>query len=157
MHGGQALQSAAEAGLEAAILWLLENGADVNAQGGVYANALQAASYSGNENVVHILLEKGADVNAQGGEYCNTLQAASYRGLENVVRILLEKGTDVNAQGGRYGNALHWVAREVLFYQYGQSSTPTGMFTDVTPHRLVEIKFPMCPQISLILHTFSPA
>ena len=51
-------------GNEAVVKLLLENGADVNAQGGQYGNALQGAVQSGNEAVVKLLLEDGADVNA---------------------------------------------------------------------------------------------
>ena len=36
---------------------LLENGANVNAKGGVHGNALQAASVRGHEAVVRLLLE----------------------------------------------------------------------------------------------------
>ncbi|KAF2647015.1 hypothetical protein K491DRAFT_615416, partial [Lophiostoma macrostomum CBS 122681] len=39
---------------------LLDKGADVNAQGGLYGNALQAASIKGHEQVVKLLLDKGA-------------------------------------------------------------------------------------------------
>jgi ankyrin repeat protein len=46
---------------------LLENGAEVNAEGGEYGNALQAASFRGNEAIVKLLLENGAEVNAEGG------------------------------------------------------------------------------------------
>ncbi|KAK3174277.1 hypothetical protein OEA41_001521 [Lepraria neglecta] len=84
----------------------LNEGADVNAQGGDYGNALQAASYRGHDRVVQILLDKRADINAQGGGYGNALQAASYGGYDRVVQILLDKGADINAQGGAYGNAL---------------------------------------------------
>ena len=56
VHGGQALQSAAEAGLETALLGLLENGVDVNARGGQYGNALQVASLKGHEIVARMLL-----------------------------------------------------------------------------------------------------
>ncbi|KIK64486.1 hypothetical protein GYMLUDRAFT_415104 [Collybiopsis luxurians FD-317 M1] len=72
---------------KAVVQLLLENGADVNAQGGFYGNALQAAE---NEAVVKLLLEYGADVNAQGGFYGNVLQAAAERGNEAVVKLLLE-------------------------------------------------------------------
>ncbi|SLM41431.1 P-loop containing nucleoside triphosphate hydrolase, partial [Lasallia pustulata] len=85
----------------------IDEGADINAQGGRYGNALQAASERGHDQVVRMLLDKGADVNAQGGEYGNALYAASERGHDQVVRMLLDKGADVNAQGGRYGNALY--------------------------------------------------
>ena len=85
---------------------LLEEGADVNAQGGFYGNALQAASSQNDEIVIRLLLNKGADVNAQGGHYGNALQAASFHDNETTLRLLLDKGADVNAQGGYYGNAL---------------------------------------------------
>ncbi|KDR77836.1 hypothetical protein GALMADRAFT_65679, partial [Galerina marginata CBS 339.88] len=42
---------------------LLENGAEVNAQGGFYGNALQVASYGGHKGIVKMLLENGAEVN----------------------------------------------------------------------------------------------
>jgi ankyrin repeat protein len=86
---------------------LLDNGENVNMQGGdYYGSALQAASYNGLEEMVKLLLEKGADVNAQGGYYGNALQAASVDGSKAVVRLLLDEGADVTAQGGVYGNAL---------------------------------------------------
>jgi ankyrin repeat protein len=40
---------------------LLDNGADVNARGGIYGNALNAASYNGHEQVEKLLIDKGAD------------------------------------------------------------------------------------------------
>ena len=93
-------------GLGKVVKLLLDAGADVNAQGGVYGNALQAASYGGDEQVMKLLLDAGADVNAQGGDYGNALQAASHGGHEQVMKLLLNAGADVNAQGGVYGNAL---------------------------------------------------
>ena len=100
------LYYASLAGLQQVITHLLENGADVNAQGGQYGNALQAGSLKGHKEIVELLIEKGADVNAQGGRYGNALQAGSLRGHEATVKLLIEKEADVNAQGGRYGNAL---------------------------------------------------
>jgi ankyrin repeat protein len=57
---------------------LLDTGAEVNAQGGLYGSALQAASVQGHEKVVQMLLNAGADVNAEGGYYGDALRAASY-------------------------------------------------------------------------------
>jgi len=71
---------------------LLDNGADVNAQGGYYGNALQAASFEGSDTAVQMLLDKGADVNAQGGGYGNALKAATLEGNDSTVQILLSKG-----------------------------------------------------------------
>ncbi|CAG7554296.1 unnamed protein product [Fusarium equiseti] len=85
---------------------LINKGAGVNAQGGLYGNALQAASAEGHSEIVGLLLEKGADVNAQGGNYGNALQAASAGGYSKIVELLLETGADVNAQGRLYSNAL---------------------------------------------------
>ncbi|KAF5351444.1 hypothetical protein D9758_013510 [Tetrapyrgos nigripes] len=82
----QPLYYASYTGLKSVVMYTLEKGADVNAQGGEYGNALQAASRSGHLEVVRALLEKGADVNAQGGFYGNALQAASYNGHLEVVR-----------------------------------------------------------------------
>ncbi|KAF8466290.1 ankyrin repeat-containing domain protein, partial [Gautieria morchelliformis] len=96
-----------EAGLAMVSRDLLEKGAAVNAQGGLYGNALQAASSRGRHAIVQLLLEKGADVNVQGGLYGNALQAASSEGHHPIVKLLLERGADVNAQGGTNGNALH--------------------------------------------------
>jgi ankyrin repeat protein len=84
----------------------LEEGADINAQGGCYESALQAASEGGHEQVVRLLIDKGADVNAKGGYIESALQAASSGGHEQVVRLLIDEGADVNTQGGHYGSAL---------------------------------------------------
>lgn len=43
-------------------LLLLENGANVNAQGGKYGTALEAARRGGSPEIVHLLMENGADV-----------------------------------------------------------------------------------------------
>ncbi|KAF7345856.1 putative ankyrin repeat protein [Mycena venus] len=101
-----ALHAAVEMGHAGISRQLLECGADVNAQGGLYGSALQAASKQGNEVVIKLLLEYGADVNVQGGLYGSALQHASSLGHESIVRLLLEHGADVNVQGGWYGSAL---------------------------------------------------
>ncbi|KAH6666209.1 hypothetical protein B0J14DRAFT_199342 [Halenospora varia] len=100
------LYYASQQGLLKPLRLLLEEGANVNAQGGDYGNSLQAASARGHKAIVALLLEKGADVNAQGGHYGNALQAASAGGHKAIVALLLKKGADVNAQGGTYGSAL---------------------------------------------------
>ncbi|KAJ7089482.1 ankyrin repeat-containing domain protein [Mycena crocata] len=111
---------------------LLENGADVNAQGGAHGSALQAsatAMSSGEVEMDALLLANGADINTQGGTYGNALQAECYnsrtdvaaarQGYTEIVRHLLDQGPDVNAQGGKYGTALkaaainRWGGQEV--------------------------------------------
>ena len=87
---------------------LLEAGANINTQGGVFGNALQAASEYAHTEVVQELLECGANSNAQGGEFGSALQAAcaAFTPNEELVQMLLDAGVNVNAPGGIYGNAL---------------------------------------------------
>jgi ankyrin repeat protein len=73
------LLTAIEFQKETLVRCLVENGADVNAQGGFYGNPLQAAATT-NIEIVRYLIENGADVNAQGGFYGNPLQAAVNHG-----------------------------------------------------------------------------
>ncbi|KIK60741.1 hypothetical protein GYMLUDRAFT_138776, partial [Collybiopsis luxurians FD-317 M1] len=85
---------------------LLQAGADVNAQGGIYGTALQAGAAKGNKEIVEYLMHMGADVNAQGGDYGTALQAATVNDKKEIVGYLLQAGANVNAQGGIYGAAL---------------------------------------------------
>ena len=100
------LYYAALLGLSVITKLQLDQGAQVNAQGGRYGNALQAASARGYEQIVKMLLDNKAEVNAQGGHYGNALLAASEKGHEQVVKMLLDNKAEVNAQGRYYGNAL---------------------------------------------------
>lgn len=104
--GVDALQWASLRGQSVIVKWLLEKGADVNAQGGKYGNALHAAVSGGYSEVVQQLLDSGADVNAQGEYFANALQAAAATGHEAIVQLLLKNGANVNARGGRYGTTL---------------------------------------------------
>jgi ankyrin repeat protein len=64
---GNALQQAAARGNVQIFKWLLEQGAEFNAEGCVsYGSALQAAICGGNYEVFQLLLGRGADVNALG-------------------------------------------------------------------------------------------
>ena len=51
-------------GLKYVVESFLNEGADVNAQGGRYGNALQKASEGGHDKVVQMLLNKGSDIDA---------------------------------------------------------------------------------------------
>ncbi|KAF5353786.1 hypothetical protein D9758_010624 [Tetrapyrgos nigripes] len=128
------LHDAARNGYFHIVKVLVENGADVNAEGGyfgfalqaaassgklwAYGFALQAAAFQGNLDIVKYLVEKGADVNAKGGNYGFALQAAADR--MDIVKYLVEKEADVNAKGGEYGFALqaaaYWGNLDVVKY-----------------------------------------
>ena len=91
---------------------LLDNGADINAQGGHFHNALIAASYDGQKRTVQLLLDNGAEVNAQGGCIGNALIAAYSKGHEQIIRLLLDNGADINAQITCCGNLLQRASGE---------------------------------------------
>ncbi|KAK3346555.1 ankyrin repeat-containing domain protein [Lasiosphaeria hispida] len=115
---------------------LLGDGADIDAQGGLYGMALQAAAGEGNKEIVAMLLDKGADVNAPGGPYGTALQAAAGEGNEEIVAVLLDKGADVNAQGGLYGTAIQAAAGKgnkeimmILLDKGADINTQGGLFS----------------------------
>ena len=95
---------AVEYGYDQIVQLLLDQGADINAQGGYFASALCLTIARGDEKVVQTLLDKGVDINNLA--YGNAIQQASYYGHEKVVQMLLNNGVDINAQGGGLGNAL---------------------------------------------------
>ncbi|KAF7368010.1 Ankyrin [Mycena sanguinolenta] len=79
-------------GKKAIIRLLLENGADVNANGGL---ALQLASAQGNDDMVQFLIHSGADVNRRSGRPGTALLAAASKGHESTVRLLLENNANI--------------------------------------------------------------
>jgi len=85
--------------------WILQTGADINANGGLCGNALQAASINGHQKVVQLLVDKGVDVNAEGGCYGSALAAALGQRNEELVRLLLENGANPNGGESRDGGS----------------------------------------------------
>lgn len=89
-------------GLPATARYLLDEGADVNAEGGFFGCPLQASSIRGHSEVVRLLLNKGANANTYSGFFSNALQAAVVEGHSEIVQLLLEYGADIGD-----GIALH--------------------------------------------------
>lgn len=103
VEGGMALYTAADGGHEKIVQLLLKRGVHVNSGGG---NALEVAAYKGHEKIMQLLLEGGADVHAQGGDFGGALLAAASGGHAKAMRLLFESGVDVNAQGASFEDAL---------------------------------------------------
>ncbi|GFP55693.1 putative ankyrin repeat protein L93 [Trichoderma asperellum] len=125
---GSALHSACIDRNQEKARWLLDRGADVNAESDKYGTPLHAVMkfipttrrISKEEEdrlkketvlIVQLLISKGACVNQvnQKGDHQDTpLQAACGNELIDVetVRLLLKHGADINAEGGKHGTAL---------------------------------------------------
>lgn len=112
---GAALHVACNKGSTETVRWLLDNGADVNAESGRFATPLQAAVAGAPLDreqevldIVELLMERGARVNQQGGEYGTALLAAfgKWDADERLRDLLLKHGADVNMAGGKYGSVL---------------------------------------------------
>ena len=94
---------------------LLENGADIHAEGGFGGNAMQAASFNGLAKILALLLHHRADVNSRGGAYGIDLIAAccnvgkKEEAIETV-KVLITNGADVNYVGEHHGSALYEAA-----------------------------------------------
>jgi ankyrin repeat protein len=91
---------------------LVDEGAKVNTQGGIYGNALQTACARGDEETAKMLLSKGAEVNAQGGRYCNAILAAYAGGHEQLAGVLIQNGAVTSVQGGSYSEVFEAACAE---------------------------------------------
>lgn len=89
---------------------LIDEGEDVNHQGGRYGNALQAAAVYDRFDIAQILLKSDADIHARGGCYSNALHAAIMKGSSRIVKLLLDSNVDVNMPGESLGSFLHSAA-----------------------------------------------
>ncbi|RII13199.1 hypothetical protein CUC08_Gglean004499 [Alternaria sp. MG1] len=77
---------------------LLDQGADVNAQGGECGNALMAASDGGHMVVAELLINAGANVNSIHELDGSPLCLAAEKGDEAMVKLLIDAGADINAR-----------------------------------------------------------
>lgn len=98
-------------GLDSIVLRLLQNGADINAKGGILGSAITAATYKGHVSVVRILLQNGGNPNFRGGQICSPLIAACFTGQKEMVVQLLESGADTDSSDYSTGHPLFVAAR----------------------------------------------
>lgn len=99
------LIKAAEEGDVKKVEALLNQGANINAEGGMgatgltsYMTPLSVSSWSGQIDAVKLLIDKGANVNAKANQFHMTaLSLASYNGHVVVAKLLIDKGADIDA------------------------------------------------------------
>ena len=102
----QTLYNAAAKGHSALVQVLLDEGAEIDANGGKNGTALQIASIEGRPDVVRLLVQKGASQSITSKRYGSPLCAAAEKGHQGTARILLEAGADLNDGGGWYAQPL---------------------------------------------------
>ena len=109
LRGGKgkytALQLACNGEREEVVDFLLENGAEINAE------VVQTASARGKTNLIQKFLHRGAEINYFSRfRYGHALQSAVMRGHEEAAKLLVKQGAEINAEGGRFGCALQAAA-----------------------------------------------
>jgi ankyrin repeat protein len=88
-------------------LWLIGEGADVNAKDDAGETPLESAILYSDKDMVALLIDRGADVNLQGMAGFSPLERAC-TGNEriDVVRLLIEKGAQLDTQDNAGATAL---------------------------------------------------
>ncbi|CAO1602024.1 hypothetical protein XANCAGTX0491_005660 [Xanthoria calcicola] len=114
---GTPLVAAASQGHEAVMKMLLDQGAEVDAEGSsVFSTALAASSYFGYHSITELLLDRGAMPDRRRDSDDTALELACEGGHETIVELLISRGSDVNLRrSGGYGFPLS-AAAERGFY-----------------------------------------
>lgn len=97
-HGDTALMWAAYKGHTSVVQYLLEVGADVNAEDKEDWTPLHNAASEGHAEIIKILIADGAKVNAEDDYDRTPLHWAAMDGHTDAVIALVAKGADVNAE-----------------------------------------------------------
>jgi uncharacterized protein len=92
-----ALSIATERGDEPMVDFLIERGANVNANSGKGLTPVMGAAYYGRTSCVSLLVKAGGDVNASDPEGLTPLMFAAKLGHTETARLLVSLGANVNA------------------------------------------------------------
>jgi ankyrin repeat protein len=100
------LIQAAESGDTAAVLALLQGGADINAQDERGRTPVMAATHANQVATVQALIEAGADINFRDHRSDNPFLYASAEGLTEIVNLTIAAGADTRLTNRFGGTAL---------------------------------------------------
>ena len=101
------LQIAIQESWSEGILFLIGNGAEVDAREVNHRFLLHLAVEHANMPCLEILIAAGADINAKGYRELTPLQIAIQRNWSEGILFLIDKGAEVNKLSSTKGNALH--------------------------------------------------
>ncbi|XP_015921097.2 uncharacterized protein [Parasteatoda tepidariorum] len=111
-NGFTLLHIAAEFGFLDMVVYLLDEGADVNSETLNLATPLHLSSFDGQLEAVKILISRGANVSARAKEGVTPLHFAVESGRQSIVEYLLENGANINAMTSEKCLPLHYAIRE---------------------------------------------
>ena len=97
-YGRFPLEMAAQTGQIEIVKFLLEKGADINADRGGTTALHMAAIFGGKTELIELLLEKGADINARAGNGHTPLNFAVIGKQKKIADLLLDKGGEINLE-----------------------------------------------------------
>ena len=107
-ESGPPLHHAAWSGHAEVVQYLVDQGADIEAQDCDGATALHWAAWKGYVDIMRILLDKGQDTSIQESAGGSALHFAAYFGQDTAATLLLDRGADVNAKAVfRYTRSKH--------------------------------------------------
>jgi ankyrin repeat protein len=100
------LVHAAEAGDTSAVLQLLAEGANINAQDERGRTPMMAATHGNHVETVQALIQAGADINIRDNRLDNPFLYAGAEGLLEILRLTIEAGADTRLTNRFGGTAL---------------------------------------------------
>ena len=124
---GTALIAAASQGNLVMVQFLLDNDANVDAEGGyTFFTALQASSYFGYKSIAELLLDRGAQPDRRREKDDTALELACEAGHVSIVELLVDRGSDVNLYTGDYvGDSLTLRSKRAMLIRGNSLGIPS--------------------------------
>jgi hypothetical protein len=93
-----------------ACIFLMDQGADVNAISGYKSTPLHAAAQHDNPEIVKLMIDRGANPNIRNSWGMTSLHMAVWRNCPKTVECLLDHGVDPSIETNEGWTALHYAA-----------------------------------------------